>query len=134
MNEIFNKVFNGADLVAMHKNKYWNPSGKLEIDAGAFVAGIEFATSKEAILLGKPSEHFFKTALDKINADPDGEFFMVGDDLENDVKGAQDLGGMGILIYTGKTEAPLDKSLGIKPDYETNSLQTVIDILSKEII
>ena len=55
MNDIFNKVLNGADLLAMHKNKYWNPSGKLEIDAGAFIAGIEFAVSKEATLLGKPS-------------------------------------------------------------------------------
>ena len=68
MNEIFKKVVAGADLIAMHKNKYWNPHGELLIDAGAFITGIEFASGKEAILIGKPSPHYFKTALEKIGA------------------------------------------------------------------
>ena len=134
MNDIFKKVFNGADLVAMHKNKYWNPSGELLIDAGAFITGIEFSSGKEAILMGKPSSHYFKSALEKIGAKLDDEFFMIGDDIENDVKAAQDLGGKGILIYTGKTKYPLDPSLGINPDYEVHSLSEVIDLLSGKII
>ena len=44
VNDIFKKVFEGADLVAMHKNKYWNPHGELLIDAGAFITAIEFAS------------------------------------------------------------------------------------------
>jgi len=134
MNDIFKKVFNGADLIAMHKNKYWNPSGELLIDAGAFVTGIEYAASEEAIVIGKPSPHYFKAALEKIGATPEDEFFMIGDDIENDVKAAQDLGGKGILIYTGKTKFPLDSNLGIKPDYEVHSLSDVIDLLSEKII
>ena len=85
MNDIFKKVFSGADLVAMHKNKYWNPSGELLIDAGAFITGIEFATSKQAILIGKPSPHYFKTALERIGANIEDGFYMIGDDIENDV-------------------------------------------------
>ena len=54
VNEIFKKIFNGADLIAMHKNKYWYPADELMIDAGAFVNAIEFASGKEAILIGKP--------------------------------------------------------------------------------
>lgn len=132
VNEIFKKVFNGADLVAMHKNKFWNPTGELLIDAGAFIAGIEFASSKEAILLGKPSPHFFKAALEKVGSSIDSEFFMIGDDAENDVQAAQDLGGSGILMYTGKTEYPLDESFGINPKFEAHSLRDVIKILSEE--
>lgn len=131
MNDIFKKVFKGANLVAMHKNKYWNPTGELLIDAGAFIAGIEFASSKESILLGKPSPHFFKAALEKIGSDSEKDFFMIGDDAENDVQAAQNLGGKGILMYTGKTEYPLDKSLGINPDFEAHSLKEVVKILSK---
>ena len=59
INEIFKKVFAGADLIAMHKNKYWNPDGELLIDAGAFITAIEFASDKKAILIGKPSPLYF---------------------------------------------------------------------------
>lgn len=134
MNDIFKKVFNGADLIAMHKNKYWNPAGELLIDAGAFIKGIEFSSGKEAILMGKPSSLYFKSALEKIGGNPEEEFFMIGDDAENDVEAPQSLGGKGILIYTGKTKYPLDPNLGIKPDYETNSLSEVIELLSEKFI
>jgi HAD superfamily hydrolase (TIGR01458 family) len=134
MNDIFKKVFNGADLIAMHKNKYWNPSGELLIDAGAFITGIEFSSGKEALLIGKPSPHYFKAALDKIGASFGDGFFMIGDDIENDVKASQDLGGKGILIFTGKTKFPSDSNLRFKPDYEVHSLSEVIDLLSEKII
>ena len=118
----------------MHKNKYWNPSGELLIDAGAFITGIEFSSDKEAILIGKPSPHYFKAALDRLGANAEDEFIMIGDDIENDVKAAQDLGGKGILIFTGKTKFPVDSELDIKPDYEVHSLSEVIDLLSEKII
>jgi len=133
VNDIFKKVFSGADLVAMHKNKYWNPAGELLIDAGAFLTGIEFASGKEAILIGKPSPHYFKAALESIDAKIENGFFMIGDDIENDIKAAQDIGGKGILIYTGKTKFPLDKSINIKPDFEAHSLKEVISILRQEL-
>lgn len=132
VNDIFKKVFEGADLVAMHKNKYWNPAGELLIDAGAFITGIEFASDKKAILIGKPSPHYFKAALESISTKMEDGFYMIGDDIENDIKAAQDIGGKGILIYTGKTKFPLDKSINIKPDFEAQSLREVISILKQE--
>jgi len=133
MNDIFKKVYSGADFIAMHKNKYWNPQGELLIDAGAFINGIEFASGKEAILIGKPSAHYFKAALEKIGAKSEKGFFMIGDDIENDIKAAQDIGGKGILIYTGKTKYPLDESIKIKPDFEAQSLKEVISILNSGV-
>jgi HAD superfamily hydrolase (TIGR01458 family) len=133
VNDIFKKVFTGADLVAMHKNKYWNPRGELLIDAGAFINGIEYASGKEAIVIGKPSHHYFNAALEKIGAKSEESFFMIGDDIENDIKAAQDIGGKGILIYTGKTKFPLESNIKIKPDFEANSLKEVIRILRKEL-
>ena len=123
----------GADLVAMHKNKFWNPEGELLIDAGAFITGIEYASGKEAILIGKPSPLYFKAAIESIDAKIEDGFFMIGDDIENDIKAAQNIGGKGILIYTGKTKYPLDENINIKPDFEAHSLRNVIEILAKEI-
>jgi HAD superfamily hydrolase (TIGR01458 family) len=133
VNNIFKKVFAGADLVAMHKNKYWNPHGELLIDAGAFITGIEFASGKSAILIGKPSPLYFKTALENIDAKIEDGFFMIGDDIENDIKAAQDIGGTGILIYSGKTKFPLDRNIHIKPDFEAHLLKEVISILRQEL-
>jgi HAD superfamily hydrolase (TIGR01458 family) len=131
MNDIFVKVFSGADLIAMHKNKYWNPRGELLIDAGAFIKGIEYSTNKEAILIGKPSTLYFESALNNIGCSLKDGFFMIGDDLENDVLAAQKIGGTGVLIYTGKTEFPLRIKPESTPDFEVHSLTEAINILSK---
>ncbi len=64
LNEIFRDVHSGADLIAMQKNKFWKPDGKsLCLDAGSFIKAIEFATGKEALLIGKPSPIYFKALL-----------------------------------------------------------------------
>jgi HAD superfamily hydrolase (TIGR01458 family) len=129
LNEIFNKVYNGADIIAMHKNKYWFPDGKtLTIDAGAFITAIEYASSKQAVIIGKPSPVYFRTALKILGFNPESEFIMVGDDLESDIEAAQKLGGTGILVYTGKTKYPLSDA-SVKPDYEAKDLLETAEII-----
>lgn len=76
--------------------------GKLSLDAGAFVTGLEFASQKSAIVLGKPSQPFFRSALATINC-PDTQAVMVGDDAETDVAGALQAGlAHALLVRTGK--------------------------------
>jgi HAD superfamily hydrolase (TIGR01458 family) len=131
MNEIFNKVLAGADLIAMHKNKFWKPDDKnISLDAGPFIAALEYASSKEAILIGKPSEIYFRSALNQLGVKKGGEFIMIGDDIENDINAVQEIGGKGILVYTGKTKFPLKQKIK-KPDYEAFNLKEVISILKK---
>jgi HAD superfamily hydrolase (TIGR01458 family) len=131
LNEIFRKVFNGADIIAMHKNRYWEPDGKIPImDAGAFISAIEYATSKTALVIGKPSSIYFNTALRRLGFEPGSKFLMVGDDLESDIAAAQQIGGMGILVYTGKTKYPLNDSM-VRPDFEAKNLREVVKILSQ---
>ena len=131
LNEIFRDVYSGADLIAMQKNKFWKPDGKtLCLDAGSFIKAIEYATSKEALLIGKPSPIYFKAAL-KMLGDENSEFLMLGDDLETDIAGSQNIGGKGILIFTGKTKFPLPDNSEIKPTYEAKNLLEVIKILDK---
>ncbi len=108
MNEIFRKVHSGADLIAMQKNKFWKPWGdEIYMDAGAFISAIEYATDKKSILIGKPSPLFFQSALNKMDYKNNDPFFMIGDDIITDINAAQNIGGKGILVYTGKTKYPL---------------------------
>ena len=132
LNEIFSFVNNGADLIAMQKNKFWYPEGDIpKLDAGSFIKAIEHATGKEAKLIGKPSPIYFQTALNNLGYEKNQEFLMLGDDIESDIEGAKNSGGKGILIYTGKTKFPLPTDIKTKPYYEAMDLNEVIELLEK---
>ncbi len=132
MNEIFTKVFNGAKIIAMHFNKYWYPDGKeLVMDAGGFIKAIEYSSGKDAILIGKPSPIYFQSALTMLGYEKNAGFLMIGDDLETDITGAQQCGGKGLLVYTGKTKYPVSKNSKTKPDYEAKNLTDAIEIVKR---
>jgi HAD superfamily hydrolase (TIGR01458 family) len=126
LNDIFRHVINGAEIIAMQKNKFWMPGGNLCLDAGAFIAAIEYASGKEAKLIGKPSAVYFESALQILGFNKGTEFIMIGDDAENDIEAAQKINGKGILVFTGKTKHPLPENCRIKPDYEAFSLKEII--------
>lgn len=131
LTEIFRKVRSGADLITMQKNRYWNtPEDGYLLDVGPFVAAIEYATGKEAAIIGKPSKIYFDSALNLIDSSIEEPFIMIGDDLETDIGAAQSYGGTGILVYTGKTQYPLPKESKIKPDYEAMNLREVVDLIN----
>ena len=115
LNRAFRAVLGGAEMIALQKDRYWKVGDELVLDAGAYVAALEYATGKEARLLGKPSESFFRIALDGLGVPP-GQVAMVGDDIENDVKGAQEAGLVGILVQTGKYRRDLVERSGVRPD------------------
>ncbi len=134
MNDIFKKVHTGIDFIAMQKNKFWKPNGEdLALDAGSYIAAIEYATGKEAKLIGKPSPIYFQSAIENLGFKEKFPFIMIGDDLESDIYAAQNIGGIGILVYTGKTKYPLDKRSIFKPDYEAQNLTEVINLLKGNI-
>lgn len=101
LNHVFHLLLDGAVLVAMHKNLLWKTAGGLDLDAGAYIAGLERAADCEAVVVGKPSPLFFQAALRALDVDAD-RALMVGDDIDADVLGAQQAGIRGVLVRTGK--------------------------------
>ncbi|MBZ9654546.1 TIGR01458 family HAD-type hydrolase [Phyllobacterium lublinensis] len=103
LNEAFRLLVEGADLLALAPNRtFRDADGKLSLDAGAFVTALEFASQKQAVVLGKPSPAFFQLALDSMNCAA-AEAVMVGDDAETDVAGALQAGcAHALLVRTGK--------------------------------
>jgi HAD superfamily hydrolase (TIGR01458 family) len=97
----FHELEGGAELYCLHKNRWWQTKHGPALDAGAFVAGLEYATQVDATVLGKPSTAYFEAALSALDADA-GMTWMVGDDIEADVAGAQRFGLQTILVRTGK--------------------------------
>jgi len=123
-------VKNGAELIAIHKNKIWNnPEVGPQLDAGPFIHAIEYAASTSATLIGKPSPLYFHLALEKIHCNLTDSFIMIGDDLESDIMGAKKIGAETILIFTGKTKPPLSTIYSSKIDHKAYNLFDVIEIL-----
>ena len=121
LNRAFQAILGGAELMALQKDRYWKVGDELVLDAGAYVAALEYATGKEARLVGKPSGSFFRIALEGLGVPP-GQVAMVGDDIENDVGGAQKAGLAGILVRTGKYRKDLVERSAIRPDLVVNDL------------
>lgn len=115
MNDLFRMVMAGAELVALHKGKYWQTSEGLSIDIGAFIAGLEYATSVDATIIGKPSPAFFQAAAHELRCPPES-IMMVGDDIDSDVGGAQKCGMLGILVRTGKYRQDYADASSVVPD------------------
>jgi HAD superfamily hydrolase (TIGR01458 family) len=103
LNDAFRQLIGGAEFVALANNRtFKDRDGELSLDAGPFVAALEFATRRQAIVLGKPSPEFFATALASIGCGLE-DAVMVGDDAEADVAGALSAGvGRALLVRTGK--------------------------------
>ena len=54
-----------AQLISLGVGKYYRKggSGELSLDVGPFTKALEFATGKQAQIIGKPSKAYFEAAL-----------------------------------------------------------------------
>ena len=120
LNRVFGYLQEGARLVAMHRNLYWRTQAGLQLDAGAFLLGLERAAGAEAEVVGKPAAAFFATALKSLGTAAD-ESIMIGDDIEADVLAAQHHGMTGVLVKTGKYRAETHHESPERPDHVLDS-------------
>jgi HAD superfamily hydrolase (TIGR01458 family) len=122
----------GAELYCLHKNKWWQTSRGPLLDAGAFVAGLEYATGVDATILGKPSASYFAAALDALSAEPELTW-MVTDDLEADVRGAQAFGMRTALVRTGKFRPETLEGSGVVPEIVLSSVAQLPEWLERSL-
>jgi HAD superfamily hydrolase (TIGR01458 family) len=121
LNEAFAALEAGARLVCLHRNRWWQTSRGPLLDAGAFVAGLEYAAGVEAEVVGKPAKAYFNAALAELDAEP-SEAWMVGDDVEADVGGAKAAGLRGVLVRTGRFRPEALEAADPQPDGVVDSI------------
>ena len=129
LNEAYRKILDGAPFLALAKNRnFRDVDGELNLDVGAFIAGLEYASGREAIVLGKPSPMFFALALQGLGCAPE-DVAMIGDDAEADVGGAMAAGLRGVLVRTGKYRADDEARLQRPPTAVADDLRDAVDRL-----
>ncbi len=121
LNEIFASLMRGAKLIAIHKNRFWQTERGLQMDIGAFVHGLEYASGATAMMIGKPAADFFRIALADMGLTAES-VLMVGDDIDSDIGGAQAIGIKGALVRTGKYREAYAQASEVKPDWVLDSI------------
>jgi HAD superfamily hydrolase (TIGR01458 family) len=128
----FAEIQLGADLYCLHKNRWWQTKRGPLLDAGAFVAGLEYATGIDAVVLGKPSPAYFAAALDALGAEPELTW-LVGDDVESDMRGAKMFGMRTALVRTGKFRPDTVEQLDLRPDVVLSSVADLPEWLERSL-
>lgn len=122
MNAAFRALQAGAEFLALARNRsFQDADGALSLDAGAFVAALEYATGRQAMLFGKPAPAFFEAAVASLGcAAP--EAVMVGDDAEADIAGAHAAGLQAILVRSGKYRPGDEDDIDLSPNAVVDDL------------
>jgi HAD superfamily hydrolase (TIGR01458 family) len=128
LNHAFRQVMDGAELIALQKNRYWLRADGLSLDVGPFVAALEFATGAEAYVVGKPARPFFTEVLSDLRATA-ATTAMIGDDIESDIGGALRAGLAAILVRTGKYREQQVRESGIEPSRVIDSIADLPTLL-----
>ena len=109
-----------AVLIGLGMTRYWKAADGISLDVAPFVAALEHAAGRKAVVLGKPAREFFQAAADRLRV-PRREILMVGDDIDSDIAGAQLAGMQAALVRTGKFRE-LDLAGAVRPDAVLDSV------------
>ncbi len=127
LNAALRALENGATLMALARNRvFQDGDGQPSLDAGPFVAALEYASGQEAEVIGKPAQAFFDAARSSLGTEA-AETVMIGDDVEGDVGGALDAGLAGVLVRTGKYKAGDEGSIDREPTAVCDDLAAAVD-------
>ena len=81
LNEAFRLIHEvGAELIGLGRTRYWKMEDELQLDAGPFIAALEYATGQDALIFGKPDPAIFEAVVADIGL-PADQIVMVGDDI-----------------------------------------------------
>ncbi|XP_012285089.1 haloacid dehalogenase-like hydrolase domain-containing protein 2 [Orussus abietinus] len=133
LNKAFRLLLNGASLIAVHEGRYYKRQDGLALGPGAFVKGLEYSANVKSEVIGKPTPEFFNTALGGI---PPEEAVMIGDDVKDDIGGAQAVGIKGFLVQTGKYR-PGDENIITPPPTQlcpsfVEAVEEVLQMVAKK--
>ncbi|XP_029978550.1 phospholysine phosphohistidine inorganic pyrophosphate phosphatase [Sphaeramia orbicularis] len=115
-------------LFSLGQGRYYKETDGLKLDVGVYMKALEYACDLEAEVIGKPSAAFFNSVLSDMGIQPQ-EALMIGDDLVNDVGGAQRCGMKGVQVRTGKYRPSDEKHPTVTADGTVDDLARAVDTI-----
>ena len=128
LNTAFRALDRGAPFLALAANRtFKDDDGEISIDAGAFVAALEYSSGTKAQVMGKPAQQFFDAAAADMGYAL-SDTAMIGDDAEADVAGALQAGvGAALLVQTGKYSTGAETRFSPAPTVTVADIAAAVD-------
>ncbi len=99
-------LLQGSRLIGMHETTLYSKNNKRYPGVGAILKMLEFATSVNYTVLGKPSTAFYNEALQRMQKQEASaqfeEITIISDDVKGDLGGAKALGMKTVFVLSGK--------------------------------
>lgn len=120
----------GATFIATNPDRTFPTPEGIVPGAGSLIAALVAATDVEPEVIGKPAPALFEAAMEQLGAERD-ETAMLGDRMETDILGAQQLGLGTILVLTGVTRREELSSFDYQPDMIYESIAELADAFER---
>ncbi|HXQ36905.1 MAG TPA: HAD hydrolase-like protein [Anaerolineales bacterium] len=109
-------IMGGTPFIAMQRKRTWADGSNRYIDNGFWIAGMEFVTSVQADIVGKPNSVAYQSAFDRLGVSETlkASVVMISDDLEVDLFGAKQFGLATVYVGSGLEDQPQWLDLCVK--------------------
>lgn len=123
-------ILAGADFVATNTDGSFPTPEGINPGTGMVIGALQFTSGVEPYIAGKPYPAIFNTSLQALGADA-SDVLMVGDRLETDILGANQLGIQTAAVLTGVTSREEIAQKDIKPDFIFEDIRALQQALSE---
>ena len=117
----------GAILIGTNPDLLIPTAAGLAPETGVTLAELTAATGVTPTVIGKPARWLFEAALMQLDLEP-AQALMVGDRLDTDIRGAQQIGMQTVLVTSGVDGAAEAAEKGIYPDLVAAHLGKLLQI------
>lgn len=118
----------GAEYIGTNPDKTFPTPDGLVPGAGSIIIAIAAASGVEPLVLGKPRPYMYELGLQRLGLQAE-QVLVVGDRLETDIAGAQEIGCRSALVLSGVTSLVDARSWQPPPDWIGADLATLVDQL-----
>lgn len=123
-------IMGGAAFIATNTDGSFPTPEGINPGTGMVIGALQFTSGTKPYIVGKPQPAIFQTALKALDSKPE-ETLMVGDRLETDILGANELGIQSAAVLTGVTSREDISQGNIKPSFIFNNIAALGQALSE---
>lgn len=116
----------GAPFLGTNPDLTFPAPGGLVPGAGAMLAAIKAASGERPLILGKPAPRMYRVALERMGVLPQ-RTLVVGDRLETDIAGAQQIGCRAALVLSGVSSLAEAQAWTPAPDIIAPDLSALLE-------
>jgi 4-nitrophenyl phosphatase len=119
----------GAPLIGTNPDRSFPTPQGLVPGAGAILAAVVTASDVTPVVIGKPAPEMYLIAMERMGSSP-ATTLVIGDRLETDIAGAQDMGCMTALMLSGVTSENAARNWNPPPDWVATDLTELLKMFS----